>query len=195
MKNYVAYPRSGSHFLHQVLSCYINDVAQTKLYRPHHDRDLKGLHGCLYVWRNPVKVMFSLFSGDYCNEKQIMDLSLLTDSWIDLEINRIKKHFEFYWKRAGLVIRYKDLINNNAWTEILKFLGCEYDEQRIMSCSSEITLNVSIERFPGQWMNGFMRSDEYKQGRIDFEEKYEDKILNDFSEYLNKDKNYLTQAN
>ena len=185
MYKYIAYPRSGSHFIHQVLTCYTGKHAPTRIYNPAHDRDTcKKVEGCFYVWRNPVKVIYSLFGAERCNSIQTVDFDLLTESWLDSEINRIKIHFDFYWKNAGIVVRYNDLIANNAWKEILEFFNFDYNKEKILDCSSKITVDVSIKNYPGAWMHNFMLSDEYKQGRETFEKLYTDKILNSFSEYL-----------
>jgi len=193
--NYVSYGRSGGHFLNEVLSLYIGKSAPTHLYYPDHDRNLKvKREGCFYVWRNPVKIIFSLFSAYYCNEKRKMDLSLLTDEWRYNEIDKIKKHFKFYWEHAGIVIRYKDVMNNNVWPEILNFFKLPYDEEKILDCASKITLDFSIKKQNSAWMHDFMTTDEYKDGRIDFENKYKEEILREFSDYLNKNENYLTQS-
>jgi len=194
--NYVSYGRSGGHFLNEVLSLYIGKSAPIYLYYPSHDRYLKEKRtGCFYVWRNPVKIIFSLFSGYYCNEKQKMNLSLLTDEWLYQEIDKLKKHFEFYWQHAGIVIRYKDVMNNNAWPEILNFFELPYNEKKILDCVSKTTLDVSIKKKQNMWMNDFMLSDEYKNGRKKFESSYGNLILNIFREYLKKDSKYLTQEN
>ncbi len=190
----VAYPRSGSHFFHQVLADYTDSPSFGGLYDATHDRELliKGKN-YFYLWRNPVDVIFSLFSAEFCNDNRAIDFSLLTEEWLDNETDSIKKHFEFYWEHAGIVVRYNDLISDKAWAEILEFFGLEYDEQRILECSEKITLDVSIKWLPSNWMTDFMATDEYRQGRAAFKEKYEDRILDEFSTYLHKDRAYLKQ--
>jgi len=192
--NYIAYPRSGSHFIHQVLSLYTGYHVPTNLYKPDHDRDLKKrIKGCFYIWRNPVKVLYSLWAAEFCYENKSIDFSNLNDKWLLNEINKIKKHFEFYWENAGIVIRYKDLMDNKAWKDILEFFKLDFNEEKIIDCSSKITPVISTDNYPGPWMNSFMFSDEYKEGRKHFEKQYEEDILESFSIYLNKDFNYLKQ--
>lgn len=178
--DYVAYPRSGSHFFHQVLSMYMGH-SHLLLYKPEHDRDTqKQIKGCFYVWRDPLKVLYSLFAAEFCNENRKIDFNLLTTDWLDFEINRIKTHFDFYSKNAGLVVRYEDLINNLVWEETLKYFNLDYDEAKILDCASKITVKASIEWSPSRkfaitkrkWMNNFMLTDEYKKGREIFLKKY-----------------------
>jgi hypothetical protein len=195
MKRYVAYHRSGSNFFHQVISEYCGGIAYDgSVYSPSHDRGVRErTYGCLYVWRNPVDSMFSHFSATYCNEKGVMDLSLMPGWWFEFETYRRKRHFEFYWEHAGLVVRYKDLTGNKAWYDILTFLGLDYNEEKILECSAKITLDTTIKWNPSKWFNDFLATDEYKQGREEFRERYGDIILDECSRYLNKDRNYLTQ--
>lgn len=195
--DYVAYLRSGSNYFHQVLTLYSGVCAWHDIYIPTHDRYLKGkFNGCYYVWRNPVDVIFSLFSATYCNDRRIMCLSHLSERWLKIEINRIKRHFAFYWEHAGIVVRYRDLMEDAVWPEILNFFNLDYDEQRILDCSSKVTLAASINYWgESKWMTSFMATNEYRRGREDFKEMYEDRILDDFSRHLNKDRDYLTQKN
>ncbi len=118
----VSYPRSGSHFLHLVIGMYCGCNVYGNVYTPTHDWLLtEKKNGCLYVWRNPVEIIFSYYSVESCNDERVIDFSFLTDKWLDEHTRLIKEHFKFYWENAGLIVRYKDIMADKAWYDILTF--------------------------------------------------------------------------
>ena len=193
MKKFVTYPRSGNHFLQKVIAQY-SGRAHSSIYAPDHDRNGKiGYAGCFYVWRNPVDVLYSLFVAERCYGADI-NVGSVPNEWLEKEIESIGNHFQFYWKHAGLVVKFNDLVGNKEWYRILKFLDLPYDKERINRISKEYSKEKIAEEYKeNQWMNKRLLSDEYSQKREQFRKMYGDKILNALAKKLNKDINFLKQ--
>jgi hypothetical protein len=140
-----------------------------------------------------VDVLYSLYVAENCYNGEI-NVDKIPEKWINQEIEKLGNHFEFYWENAGLVVRFNDLVQGKKWNKILPFLDLDYNPEKIQRISQEYSKEKIVQEYnENQWMNPRILSNEYKEKRKEFREKYGKKILNKLSDKLNKEVEFLKQ--
>ena len=194
----VSYPRTGSHWVRMILEKYLQKYClPTSFYGNNeywgyhlHDREVgNGDEGAtdnfekvIYLYRNPVDVVYSLLKYEgWTTQEKINEI-----------INEYKVHLT-RWKlnnndiKKIIFIKYEDIVENpeNTFSEIINFLGEDWDKDKLMKIYSESThKNLSKNINDENVIDRGHFSGSYKTNKHAFTLKHGKYIMDQFKELL-----------
>jgi len=197
MKYLVSYGRSGSHYFNGIMLDYLGDLShwgvlnqkdkRTKTYTHSHDIDTTTkFKDCVYLYRNPVHVVYSAYHADF--DTYLKDYEFNGEynmNYMRREIDKIRRHYDFYLNNSKCIIKFDDLISEDisVWERVFDNFEIELDYEKMKKCIGDNTKPKLQIKINSKYINPKLDNDNYKQGRIDFESKFSDLII--------KDTNYL----
>jgi len=167
---FISFPRSGSHFVNNVLRTYGIDSKHG------HDIDLIAKpKGIFYLYRNPVDVIFSYHSAEF---GQIGENSsnFREDFVLDFS-QRLSNHRKFYFQHSDLKISFESLLKNeNLWNQILDYYNVGIDKKVLQWAIEENCKEKLAQKINRQYMNKNMLTNEYNENRLKFKQIFGETI-------------------
>lgn len=184
---FISFPRSGCTWINCVMEVYF-DRPRLREGRPtflprhrtdwmwfhDHDLNLDITHdNVLYLYRNPVEVLYSYSMADY-NKVNI--------DFIVQKCDLLKKHYYKYILNGGArqLIRYENFINDFVaeFHKVVDFFGTPFDENRLKKVLKITTKEQIVKLSPDKvYFNEKLCSNKYQNDKAEFKTKYTDLVV------------------
>lgn len=188
MKYLVSYGRSGSHYFNSIMFDYMGDLSWwgknnnvEKIY--HHTHDInttEKIKDCVYLYRNPIHVVYSAYHADFDSYSKDYKFNGVYDmNYLNKEIDKVRKHYDFYMNNAKTIIKFDDLISEDmtVWEKVFDNFEVDLDYDKMKKCIEDNTKSKLQKKIDNKYINSKQDSGEYKKGRIDFENRFGDMII------------------
>lgn len=181
MKRFISHPRTGTHWLVNLIELYTNED-RYKIMIYEHDDLLVNKYSDIdvYLYRDPKYVIYS----------NCMATKNMNENNINNFISQYKNHLLWYLENSKIIITYKDLEEKNydKIKEVMILFG-GWDKDKFDIAYKKVTKEYTIDYVKNNnYYDKFLLSKGYKEKRNEFISQYGDKIDNEFS-FLEKFKN------
>jgi len=175
--NFISFPRSGSHYLNNVLRTYLGGQKQYTKYISHdHDEFLRVKEkGSLYLKRDKLNTAYSYLMATYdLQNKEVINFKEY-EPWVLGCLLRISEHRKFYLSHSSKIVEYDLLISSSAeelWPSILFFFGLDFVQSKMEEAINQNSKERLAEKIDSPYMNKKMLSKSYQSNRVLFTEYF-----------------------
>ena len=176
MKKFISYPRTGTHWLVNLIELY-TDKNRYDIMDYTHDDKLISKHEDVdvYLFREPVYVIYS-----YHKANKTLDIKTIIEEY--------KNHLNWYLPNSKIILTYEDISKKNYVNieKVFSIFG-DWDKNKFDEIYEKVDKKYTINYVKGNlsFYNEHLLSDNYKKEKEEFILKYSESINKEFS-FLNK---------